>query len=223
MIEDQHVVRSLSDKTYHINNKLTFLRFLRVGRTFQWSGKIRFLLQKRVYCSILYIKNFPSQPMYFALDEFFLQRTQHYTHIKNLVNAPISAIGYEKDITLCKPLHAISLAAIFVYSRAVRRLSTTKSNSQSVSFVGESWCCNLDPRVLSHPSWRVEERTWERGCVMSMILRVSSVEMLHKTQNFAPFDPKCWYNVRKIKKDNLPYVFSRVLQVRFCGVFKNIR
>ena len=31
--------------------------------------------------------------MYFALDEFFLQRTQHYTHIKNLVNAPISAIG----------------------------------------------------------------------------------------------------------------------------------
>ena len=76
--------------------------------------------------------------MYFALDEFFLQRTQHYTHIKNLVNAPISSIGYEKDITLCKPLHAIALAAIFVYSRAVRTLSTTKSNSQSVSFVGES-------------------------------------------------------------------------------------
>ena len=31
--------------------------------------------------------------MYFALDEFFLQRTQQYTHIKNLVNAPISTIG----------------------------------------------------------------------------------------------------------------------------------
>ena len=31
--------------------------------------------------------------MYFALDEFFLQRTQRYTRIKNLVNAPISTIG----------------------------------------------------------------------------------------------------------------------------------
>ena len=30
--------------------------------------------------------------MYFALDEFFLQRTQQYTHIKNLVNAPVNAI-----------------------------------------------------------------------------------------------------------------------------------
>ena len=26
-----------------------------------------------------------------------------------------------------------------------------------------------------------------------------SVEMLHKTQNFAPFNPKCWYNVKWIK------------------------
>ena len=31
--------------------------------------------------------------MFFALDEFFLQRTQQYTHIKNLVNAPISTMG----------------------------------------------------------------------------------------------------------------------------------
>ena len=31
--------------------------------------------------------------MYFALDEFFLQRTRQYTHIKNLVDAPISTIG----------------------------------------------------------------------------------------------------------------------------------
>ena len=31
--------------------------------------------------------------MYFALDELFLQRTQQYTHIKNLVNASISTIG----------------------------------------------------------------------------------------------------------------------------------
>jgi len=31
--------------------------------------------------------------MYFALDEFFLQRTQQYTRIKNLVNAPMSTIG----------------------------------------------------------------------------------------------------------------------------------
>ena len=57
-----------------------------------------------------------------------------------------------------------------------------------------AWCCpNLDTRVLSYPSRRVEERTWERGCVMSMMLHGTSVEMLHKTQNFAPFDPKCWY------------------------------
>ena len=35
-----------------------------------------------------------------------------------------------------------------------------------------------------------------------------SVEMLHKTQNFAPFDPKCWYNVRKMNKDNLLYVLQ---------------
>ena len=34
--------------------------------------------------------------------------------------------------------------------------------------------------------------------------------MLHKTQTCAPFDPKCWYIVRKINKDNLPYVFSVV-------------
>ena len=53
------------------------------------------------------------------------------------------------------------------------------------------------------------------------MLRVTSVEMLHKTQNCAPFDPKCWYNVRKIKKDNLPYVFTPVLHVRFFGVFKS--
>ena len=26
--------------------------------------------------------------MYFALDEFFLQRTQQFTHMKNLGNAP---------------------------------------------------------------------------------------------------------------------------------------
>ena len=31
--------------------------------------------------------------MYLASDEFFLQRTQQYTHIKNPVNAPISIIG----------------------------------------------------------------------------------------------------------------------------------
>ena len=39
------------------------------------------------------------------------------------------------------------------------------------------------------------------------------VEMLRKTQNFAPFDPKRWYNVRKVNKDNLPYVFSVVFCV----------
>ena len=53
---------------------------------------------------------------------------------------------------------------------------------------------------------------------MSRMLRVTSVEMLHKTQNFAPFDPKCWYNVRKIKKDKLPCVlvaFSCTLFWRF--------
>ena len=37
--------------------------------------------------------------------------------------------------------------------------------------------------------------------------------MLHKTQNFAPFDPKWWYNVRKMSKDNLPYVLSVVFRV----------
>ena len=31
--------------------------------------------------------------MYFALDETFLQRTHQYTHIKYLVNAPITTIG----------------------------------------------------------------------------------------------------------------------------------
>ena len=35
IIEDHDVAHSLSDKTYQINNKLTFLRFLQVGRTFQ--------------------------------------------------------------------------------------------------------------------------------------------------------------------------------------------
>ena len=46
--------------------------------------------------------------MYFALNEFFLQRTQQYTHIKKILSTPlISTIGYEKDITLCKPFHAI--------------------------------------------------------------------------------------------------------------------
>ena len=37
--------------------------------------------------------------------------------------------------------------------------------------------------------------------------------MLHKTQNFSPFDPKWWYNVRKMSKDNLPYVLSVVFRV----------
>ena len=32
------------------------------------------------------------------------------------------------------------------------------------------------------------------------------------TQNFAPFNPKCWYDERKVNKDNLPYVF----RVLFC-------
>ena len=44
-----YAVHSLSDKTYQINNKITFLRFLQVNRTFQWSGKIRFLFQKRLF------------------------------------------------------------------------------------------------------------------------------------------------------------------------------
>ena len=35
----------------------------------------------------------------------------------------------------------------------------------------------------------------------------------HKTQTCARFDPKCWYNLRKREKDNLPYVFSGVLCV----------
>ena len=51
---------------------------------------------------------------------------------------------------------------------------------------------NLVLRVFSYPSRRVEERTWEWGCVMSMMLRATSVEVLHKTRNFAPFGPKCW-------------------------------
>ena len=75
--------------------------------------------------------------------------------------------------------------------------------------------------LLPFTTRRRENLEW--GCVMSMMLRVTSLERLHKTQDFAPFDPKCWYNVRKIKKDNLPYVFSRVVHVRFCGVFKNTR
>ena len=33
--------------------------------------------------------------------------------------------------------------------------------------------------------------------------------------NLAPFDPKCWYNVWKMNKDNLPYVFSVVFYVEF--------
>ena len=37
--------------------------------------------------------------------------------------------------------------------------------------------------------------------------------MLHKTQNFSPFDPKWWYNVRKMSKDNLPYVLSVLFRV----------
>ena len=37
--------------------------------------------------------------------------------------------------------------------------------------------------------------------------------MLHKTQNVSPFDPKWWYNVRKMSKDNLPYVLSVVFRV----------
>ena len=54
--EDPDVVHSLCDKTYHINNKLTFSRFLRAGRTFQGSGKTRFPVpppKKTPYCSIL--------------------------------------------------------------------------------------------------------------------------------------------------------------------------
>ena len=40
-----------------------------------------------------------------------------------------------------------------------------------------------------------------------------SVEMVHKTQNLAPFDPKYWYNVRKMSKGKLLFVFSVVV---FC-------
>ena len=59
-----------------------------------------------------------------------------------------------------------------------------------------------------------------RGIVMSRAKRPhpawfkGSVEMLHKTQNFAPLDPKCWYNVRKMNQDNLTYVFIVV----FCDL-----
>ena len=44
----------------------------------------------------------------------------------------------------------------------------------------------------------------------------------HKTQTCVPFDPKCWYNVRKRDKDNLPYVFSGVLCVFVTFSVKNI-
>ena len=44
----------------------------------------------------------------------------------------------------------------------------------------------------------------------------------HKTQTCARFDPKCWYNVRKRDKDNLPYVFSGVLCVFVTFSVKNI-
>ena len=41
-----------------------------------------------------------------------------------------------------------------------------------------------------------------------------------KTQTLAPFDPNCWYNVRKMNKDKLPHVFSGVffVIVTFSGV-----
>ena len=74
--------------------------------------------------------------MYFPLDEFFLQRTQQYTHIENLVNAPISIIGLEKDITVGKPDGTIEgglslwQPSLFTHLCAVRRLNTTKLNSR---------------------------------------------------------------------------------------------
>ena len=55
------------------------------------------------------------------------------------------------------------------------------------------------PRVFSYPSRRVEERTREWGCVMSMMLRATSVEMRHNTRNFAPSDPKCWVLFRMVR------------------------
>ena len=58
---------------------------------------------------------------------------------------------------------------------------------------------------------------------MHSTLFMWSVQMLHKTQSFAPFDSNCWYNqepingllynVRKMNKDNLSYVFSVVFCV----------
>ena len=40
--------------------------------------------------------------------------------------------------------------------------------------------------------------------------------MRHKTQNFAPFGLKCLYNVRKMNKDCLPYVFWVMFFVLWC-------
>ena len=49
--------------------------------------------------------------------------------------------------------------------------------------------------------------------LLYFVTRTRSVKMLHKTQNSALFDPKCWYNVRKVNRDNLPYIFSVVFCV----------
>lgn len=42
-------------------------------------------------------------------------------------------------------------------------------------------------------------------------------KMLHKRQEFSPFDPKCIF-IKKTNKDNLPSAFSVVFYV-FCGVW----
>ena len=68
-----------------------------------------------------------------------------------------------------------------------------------------------------HPNYSryrdVKRNMWSHTFTVCRNAHTRSVKMLHKTQNRARFDPKCWYNVRKVNQDNLTYVFCVVFCV----------
>ena len=99
-----------------------------------------------------------------------------------------------------------------------------------------SWIIKVSVSVLSKSAFGSADNTYfdldhsgyhetsSNRCLFTVFPNARSRLYLsdHKTQTCVPFDPKCWYNVRKRDKDNLPYVFSGVLCVFVTFSVKNI-
>ena len=131
----------------------------------------------------------------------------------------------ESNVTLSVPL---------ILSLSISKQCIIKQLLDSVFVI--SWIIKVSVSVLSKSAFGSADNTYfdldhsgyhetsSNNCLFTVFPNARSRLYLsdHQTQTCVPFDPKCWYNVRKRDKDNLPYVFSGVLCVFVTSSVKNI-